>query len=59
MVTGLADVEGIEFVDSDVAIANERESVFIDHVHLGDLGNQLLGNHLAGIITRSIVAEKE
>jgi hypothetical protein len=33
------------FVDADDAIKNEKQSVFLDHVHFGDRGNKLIGEH--------------
>ncbi len=39
--------ETLHYVDADDAIIREHQSVFADHVHFGDRGNQLIGEHLA------------
>jgi hypothetical protein len=43
----LARQESFQYLDADAAIANERSTVFDDHVHFGDRGYRLVANHLA------------
>ncbi len=41
---------GYAFVDADVAVAGERESVFIDDFHFGDRGNRLVAEHMRSVL---------
>jgi hypothetical protein len=38
------------YYDADQAIAEEALTVFVDHVHFGDRGNRLIGEHLHRIL---------
>jgi hypothetical protein len=45
---------GYVFVDADEAILEEPKSVFVDHAHLGDRGNRLVGQLLAKIVAKGV-----
>lgn len=40
----------INYAYADVAIANNKDTLFIDHCHFGDKGSKLIGEHLAKIL---------
>jgi len=54
----IAAAEGFMFVNGDMAIANEPKTAFDDHVHFGDRGNRLIGEHLAGILSNVLTDYK-
>jgi len=51
--------EGFVFVDGDDAISNEKGTVFDDHVHFGDRGNDLIAKHLAEVITGLLTGKSD
>lgn len=54
-----AEASGYLFWDGDAAISASEESVFADHVHLGDRGNRMLGEYLHSQIRPLLVAGRD
>jgi len=51
----LAKQEKFIFLDADKAISREKKTVFIDHVHFGDRGNQLFAKELVDIFFKMLI----
>jgi lysophospholipase L1-like esterase len=43
----------VNFVDADLAIADEKKDLFIDNVHFGDRGYSMLAEHMASSLMRT------
>ena len=43
----------VNFVDADLAIANEEKDLFIDNVHFGDRGYSMLAEYMASSLMRT------
>lgn len=52
-----AHKKGYNFINGDDSICQNKESVFADHVHFGDIGNTLISNHLYQILLEYIPKE--
>lgn len=52
----IASQNGFLYRAADEAIKNESRSLFADHVHFGDRGNRLIGEHLARLLTPVVKA---
>jgi hypothetical protein len=50
----LAEEEGFIFIDTDKYLADKAGTLFVDHVHFGSIGNQILGAGLARDLKETI-----
>lgn len=49
----LRDARVVNFVDADLAIADEEKDLFIDNVHFGDRGYSMLAEYMASSLIRT------